>query len=178
MNQTKRVFELLGSILAMILGVILLFGSIYLITQIAVGYYDVHILIEISILFVLLFSIVFIIFTAILLPSPVKNGVYRNRLGLKITFLIITGLISLLEFLGGSLVYGLLFLLPFVFVLLSICLPQDKIESQTIQNNVNNEPVNTNDDVQKIEQLRKLKENGAISEEQYQEAIKKIIDHM
>ncbi len=190
MDKTKRGFELAGAIIILVLGAFMILGSLMCLVSydsfqaIFEEMYDFSSSYDATLFagmmqgifaFLLLYSIALVIFSALLLPSPIKNGQYRKRLGIKITFLILVGLFVLLT-LGGSILFSLLVLAAFVFVLLSACL-KDKTNENLDETNETNVKFNGIES-QRIEQLKELRDKGSISEEQYQEAINKIIEKM
>lgn len=189
MDKTKRGFELAGAIIILVLGAFMILGSLMCLVSYDsfqaifeemydFSSYDATLLAGMMqgiFAFLLLYSIALVIFSALLLPSPIKNGQYRKRLGIKITFLILVGLFVLLT-LGGGILFSLLGLAAFVFVLLSACL-KDKTNENLDETNETNVKFNGIES-QRIEQLKELRDKGSISEEQYQEAINKIIEKM
>ena len=189
MDKTKRGFELAGAIIILVLGAFMILGSFMCLVSYDsfqaifeemydFSSYDATLLAGMMqgiFAFLLLYSIALVIFSALLLPSPIKNGQYRKRLGIKITFLILVGLFVLLT-LDGGILFSLLVLAAFVFVLLSACL-KDKTNENLDETNETNVKFNGIES-QRIEQLKELRDKGSISEEQYQEAINKIIEKM
>lgn len=189
MDKTKRGFELAGAIIILVLGAFMILGSLMCLVSYDsfqaifeemydFSSYDATLLAGMMqgiFAFLLLYSIALVIFSALLLPSPIKNGQYRKRLGIKITFLILVGLFVLLT-LGAGILFSLLVLAAFVFVLLSACL-KDKTNENLDETNETNVKFNGIES-QRIEQLKELRDKGSISEEQYQEAINKIIEKM
>ena len=131
MDKTKRGFELAGAIIILVLGAFMILGSLMCLVSYDsfqaifeemydFSSYDATLLAGMMqgiFAFLLLYSIALVIFSALLLPSPIKNGQYRKRLGIKITFLILVGLFVLLT-LDGGILFSLLVLAAFVFVLL------------------------------------------------------------
>ena len=69
-----------------------------------------------------------------------------------------------------SILLFLIIIASFVFVLLSLVLKGEVVEGGN--GNLNNE------EYDKIGKLQELRDKGTITEEQYQEAVKKIIDKM
>lgn len=138
MNNTKRKLELTAAIISTI--VCGLFCFIFAITflafdsmqemikemvqdQIPEGMnYDAFIkMVKTIIGLVLVMSIVNLVFAILLLPSPIKNGVIRKRLGISITYLIITGIMGLF-LITSDFIISLLIWVPFGLELASVCM--------------------------------------------------------
>ena len=164
MNKTKRGFELAGSIIVIIIASFLIIGCLYCLVSWDTakslmediygedyfsGMFDG--IMKSTFVFLLIYGVALVVLSSLLLPSPYKNGEYRKRTGIKITFLILVGIFALMTF-------------------ESILLLGEVVEGGN--GNLNNE------EYDKIGKLQELRDKGTITEEQYQEAVKKIIDKM
>ena len=181
MNKTKRGFELAGSIIVIIIASFLIIGCLYCLVSWDTakslmediygedyfsGMFDG--IMKSTFVFLLIYGVALVVLSSLLLPSPYKNGEYKKRTGIKITFLILVGIFALISF--DSILLFLIIIASFVFVLLSLVLKGEVVEGGN--GNLNNE------EYDKIGKLQELRDKGTITEEQYQEAVKKIIDKM
>ena len=181
MNKTKRGFELAGSIIVIIIASFLIIGCLYCLVSWDIakslmediygedyfsGMFD-GIMIS-TFVFLLIYGVALVVLSSLLLPSPYKNEKYKKRTGIKITFLILVGIFALMTF--ESILLFLIIIASFVFVLLSLVLKGEVVEGGN--GNLNNEEYDKNG------KLQELRDKGTITEEQYQEAVKKIIDKM
>ena len=126
MNTTKRVLELIAAIFSIVLGTILAIGSILLLVGLNdIQYVEGANLLQVITIFILLGSAAIIIVASLLCPSPMKNGVMRKRFGLQIALSVLMGVVAILELIGGSIVYFILFLAPLVLMIVSMCLKNE-----------------------------------------------------
>ncbi len=172
----KKAFNIAANVCAIILMSILLIGDIILMNALTViGDLEETYLTTTSIetamaicIMLLMFSITTIIISAFALAKGNydDHGIARV---LKIIVIVLIGIIAILEFIGGGLVYGLLCLIPIGLEITSICVQNQK-------NSIKTKPsaFRTVDD--KINELKKLKSLHAISDEQYEIAVTNIIN--
>ncbi len=148
MNKTKRRLELIAAIFSIVLGAILALGSVALLVGInglqgvegaeqelqAVG--D---MLKVITVIVLIGAIV-IVLLGILLCVPPKSG-KTGRVAVKIALTVIVGVVAVLELVGKSPLYFVLFGVPFVLLIISMCMKDKKVEDT--DNLVNPEPENS-----------------------------------
>ncbi len=205
MNKGKRGLELASAIISIIMGGILAFGSLILLSSIevyeeilGVEFQGLEIILKISMVIVLAFALAIIILGAILCTSPIKNGQIKSRMGVSISLIVLLSLLMLME-LSSSLFYAILFAIPCGLLIGSICMKHNKkiivnddketdddfeksvldAEQKIIVDVNANE---NNDSVEAIEsqllKLKELKDKEVISEEQYKEAVNKILNKL
>lgn len=121
--------------------------------------------------------IVFCIGTIIVSALTLARGNKEKGIGLKITMIILIGIIAMLEFSGSGYVYGILCLVPIGLEIASLCV-KDKADSSVTESDetVNGQTGNTQSLEEKIAELKHLNEIKAISEEQYNEAVQSLVD--
>lgn len=145
-------------------------------------------------LFVLGIGISTIILGAKLCSSPIKNGVIVNRFGSSIALIVLLGLETLFSL--TSLLSFLFYATPLVLLIVSICLKHNKEEINVevteknvpilTENNINNNQTEdapqTTETIDSIEsqllKLKDLKDKGLIDENQYSEAVKKLLNKL
>lgn len=130
MNKNKRALEIAAAVISIILGAIMTFGSLILLAGISgiensdnynVDHAVAQVL-KVTTVIILICSIVIIVIASLLARSPMKNGKIQNRFGLQLALAIILGINSILEFAGKSFLYGIIFLIPLVLLIISMCL--------------------------------------------------------
>ena len=164
----KRYFELAGAIVGIIEASILALGSLVLLLapdsiEVDEQLYDIS-WIKILFLILLIYSAAMIVLYSILCKNPQKNNVYNPRLGIKITLLILQGVLPIIMI--NDFVYLLFFSIPFILLLVSVFVKNPVLDE-----------VKTNIDEQ-LNKLKELKESGVIDEEQYKAAVDKVIEKM
>ena len=164
----KRYFELAGAIVGIIEASILALGSLVLLLapdsiEVDEQLYDIS-WIKILFLILLIYSAAMIVLYSILCKNPQKNNVYNPRLGIKITLLILQGILPIIMI--NDFVYLLFFSIPFILLLVSVFVKNPVLDE-----------VKTNIDEQ-LNKLKELKESGVIDEEQYKAAVDKVIEKM
>lgn len=164
----KRYFELAGAIVGIIEASILALGSLVLLLapdsiEVDEQLYDIS-WIKILFLILLIYSAAMIVLYSILCKNPQKNNVYNPRLGIKITLLILQGILPIIMI--NDFVYLLFFSIPFILLLVSVFVKNPVLDE-----------VKTNIDEQ-LKKLKELKESGVIDEEQYKAAVDKVIEKM
>ena len=187
MNNTKRGLELAAAIITIIVSSIMVLGAFVLLSNLNTLEDQVHQaeidILKGAIIFLLVISVVMIVFGTILCANPVKNGVYKPRVGISITLLVLLGLVAVLEI--ESPLYFAFFATPFGLLLASLCMKQPKTEEKDNKEGISFQPqefnLNNNLNSDFDEQLRKLKDlrdMGVLDEEQYKQAVDKIINSL
>ncbi len=93
-----------------------------------------------------------------------KNNIYNPRLGIKITLLILQGILPIMMI--NDFVYLIFFSIPFILLLVSVFVKNPVLDE-----------AKTDIDEQ-LNKLKELKESGVIDEEQYKVAVDKVIEKM
>lgn len=191
MNNRKRGLELAAAIITIVGASILGIGSLVILlnpNQVVDGYMYDFSSIQGIIFLLLCASITMIILGAILCTNPMKNGVYNPRFGVSITLLVLLGLFAVFEI--QNFLYFALFATPFGLLLGSVCMknPVSQIVTTTTEETNNQEEPeqatiiqDNNTDLSVEEQLKKLKELkelGVLDEEQYKNAVEKILSKL
>ena len=185
----KKGLNLAAAICSVVLGGILLIGAISsfsLLSEIgASAGVDASAvwLVELVLIFILLFSIAVIL---VGIACIVKR--HSDGKGLKIALLTLMVVLALLEFAGDSLLWGIICLVPAGLEIASIAIREksDAAAAETGKSVFNYdysvaatkaEPEAKNDTTisAKIEELKKLKDDNLITEEQYNKAVEEII---
>lgn len=153
----RKAFNIVANVCTIVLMSILLIGSAVLLGAIgAADYYGV------IALALLLFCIGTILVASFALAT--------KKFGLKIAVIVLVGIIAVLEFMGGGVVYGILALIPIGFEIASLCV-KEKV------NKANEQEQNRTVD-QKIAELKHLKELKAITDEQYDKAVAELVEEV
>lgn len=175
-NKVKRGFTLTSGILGilmgafqMILAMVVFFYLIPLFVAYGVDYAEVVLMYRIAGIMFLLLSIAYLVLGILLCPAPKKgeDGNYKWRTGVSITFLVF-GALSLLS---GIISNESIIIVPMIvfigMIIVSLCIKDNpqKVEQK-----------GTDDVKSKIEELKKLKDLGVITEEQYEVSSKKVFD--
>jgi len=119
MNTTKRNLGLAAAIMGIVFGSIYtLFSIIALaaINDIFGNVSGVGLLTAILVM-IMLISIAMIVIGAMLCPNPVQNGILKNKNGIMIAFLVITGILALLFLISMANAFTTFTLFMFLFVL-------------------------------------------------------------
>ncbi len=164
----KRFFELAGAIVGIVEASILALGSLVLIlapnsVEVDNQLYDIS-WIKILALILLIYSAAMIVLYSLLCKNPQKNNIYNPRLGIKITLLILQGILPLMMI--NDFVYLVFFSIPFILLLVSVFVKNPVLDE-----------AKTDIDEQ-LNKLKELKESGVIDEEQYKVAVDKVIEKM
>lgn len=203
MNNKKRGLEVAAAIITIVGASLLGIGALAFLSnpeQVVDGVvYDSSGL-EVIMFLMLCAAITMIILASILCTNPFKNGVYNPRFGTSITLLVFLGLFAVLEI--QEFLYFVLFATPFGLLLGSVCMktptlitPQKNLSepdaATTAKENTNDNETINSEEVHIIEnnysvlgieeQLRKLKELkdlGVLDEEQYKNAVEKILSKL
>lgn len=187
MNNTKRGMELAATISALVFAGIMLivllinlslvedlFNMLYITRQ---AYTMYIILISISLIFV----IALIVIASLLCkkPNADSEGKVETRLGLSITFIVLTGLTILVQIagciafgIGGGDIFGLLVVIAIlVLFVISMTMKHTGVVQTETNTAVGEDFAAINP---KINELNKMKAYGFINDEQYQTAVKKL----
>ena len=100
----------------------------------------------------------------------------NKAMGFQIAVIVLVGIVAILEFVGGGVVYGVLCLVPIAFEIVAICLPNKAAAPATTAEAPSANKDQTTDE--KIAELKHLKELNAITEEQYNQAVNAIFEEM
>lgn len=145
MNQTKRKLESIAAVFSIVLGAFLAIGSLAIIAAcnnpemlnevlaasgLQISQDEIDYLKTVTII-LMLFAIAIVVVGALLAKSPLKNGVIRKRLGLQIALAILVGIAALLELMGGNLFWAVLFAVPLVLIIVSICQKHPEVADTT-----------------------------------------------
>lgn len=157
----KKAFNIVANVCAIVLMFIMFIGALMLLNAsidagVGFGY------LQVITLALLLFSIGTIIVSSVTLVKG--SGAKGN--GLKITVIALVGIIAVLEFVGGGIVYGFLALIPVGFEIASLCVKDDNKAAE--KGNVTHTDATVD---QKIAELKHLKELRALTDEQYEQAV-------
>ena len=166
----KKGFNIAANVCTIVLMGIMAIGSLVLISASSLIEEGGEILRTISII-LLLFCIATIVIAALTLAK----GNRGKALGLKITVIVLVGITAVLEFVGGGVVYGILCLIPIGLEIASVCVPDKKEQAatETFEQSANGQSVD-----EKIAELKRLKDLHAISDEQYEQAVSKIVNDL
>lgn len=96
-----------------------------------------------------------------------EDGSINNRYGLAITLIVLLAILTILEFVGDGVVFGVLCLIPLGLEIASICMHHGETT------NVDNKTTKSVSD--KIREYKELKENNLIDEEQYKKAVDELL---
>lgn len=179
----KKGFNIAANVCAIVLMGILIIGAIvlmsaasaldsldYVETDLAAG------LITGLCVGIMLFSVATIIVASFAMVKLSKN----KALGFQIAVIVLVGIIAILEFIGGGVVYGILCLIPIAFEIAAICVPNKQVESAaspvTAEEAPSTDKPQTTDE--KVAELKHLLELNAITEEQYNNAVNAIFDEI
>lgn len=181
----KKGFNIAANVCAIVLVSLLIIGAIVvlggaaefdvgsgLVTGIMVG--------------IILFCVATIVVASLALVKLSKNKAF----GFQIAVIVLIGILTILEFVGGAIVYGILCLIPIAFEIVAMCLP-NKPAGNSVETSVANstaEPAAVQDAAvssakeqttdEKIAELKHLKELNVIDEEQYNKAVQSIFDNI
>ena len=183
MNKTKRGLEIASVIIIIILSILDIIGSVsilyFLITESPEGNETATIGLCISLFLIL----ILLLLSFILLPSPSDSNL-KARKDVHVIIVIFLVLLIIVLILFVSILDGILFIIPlglFIGVLCTKDSPQNITEENVVKSEESIkilESVSMETLEEKIKKFHELKESGMISEEQYQTAIKKLIDKM
>lgn len=117
----KKAFAITAGVISIVLMSIMLFSSLYLLSVLSeLSAFDIA---ETGLVYgvtigILLFSIATIIIASLAIA---KNG-KKGGMGLGIALVVMVGVVAILEFVGGGVVYGVLCLVPMGFEIARLCL--------------------------------------------------------
>lgn len=176
-NKVKRGLTLTSGILGIVMGafqaIVAMVVFFYMIPMIASygaeGAYLVSVYRITGVIFVLL-SVAYLALGILLCPEPKKgeDGKYKWRTGVSITFIVFGGLSLLTGIISGESIIIVPVAIFLGIVIASLCVKDNpqKVEEKAGDDDVKN----------KIEELKKLKDLGVITEEQYDASAKKIFE--
>lgn len=163
----KYNLNMASAILSIVFGGLITIGGIWL-TQIAYlgGLYSNLLSLNIAYLSIIVLLGVSLVIISSLCVS-IKN---KTKLGLRITMLSLLSFSSIMEFIAGNIVYGLLLLLPIALEIASVY-----IKSET--DNIEKKALKTNQSTidAKIAELKHLKDIYVLTDEQYEASIQRLI---
>ena len=121
----KRILEIISSVISIVFGGLLILGSLVILDNIFVleqsGFGEKTVLI--AVVFDILIAAGLIVLGSLLCTSPMrKDGLPKNRVGLKIAFIVLNAVVAVLELLGSSILYFVVFLIPVVLEIVSMFL--------------------------------------------------------
>lgn len=124
--------------------------------------------------------ILFCIATIIVAAFAIVKLKVNKAMGFQIAVIVLVGIVAILEFVGGGIVYGILCLVPIAFEIVAICVPnktaQNTAPTVTAAETPSTDKAQTTDE--KIAELKHLRELNAITEEQYNNAVNAIFEEM
>lgn len=180
----KRIFNIVANVCAIVLMGILLIGAFVLLGQFSgLGDMDMDAVTIQSMRLVQAITILLVVFcigTIIISAITLAKGNKSKALGLKITVIVLVGIITILEFIGGGYVYGILCLIPIGFEIASICVKDtsNSTNGNAPQTQTVDAQANQNSVEGRINELKHLREIKAITEEQYEVAINALMEEL
>lgn len=176
-NKIKRGFTLTSGILGIILGafqaivaMVVFFYMIPLIASYGEDATEIVSLYRVTGYIFLLLSIAYLVLGILLCPEPKKgeDGNYKWRTGVLITFIVFGAFSLLTGIIGGQAIIIVPMIIFLGIVIASLCI---KDNPQTVEEKGTDGEVKS-----KIEELKKLKDLGVITEEQYDASAKKVFE--
>lgn len=123
----KRILEIISSVISIVFGGLLILGSLVILANISEFAQGNNLGSEKTVLIAVVFDILIaaglIVLGSLLCTSPMrKDGLPKNRVGLKIAFIVLNAVVAVLELLGSSILYFVVFLIPVVLEIVSMFL--------------------------------------------------------
>lgn len=187
----KKGFNLAANIIAIVLMGIMIVGAIILLgtlSELSSYGYDYNYSLAVGPLMgITVGLLLFCIATVIISALAIYKGNHGDAVGLKVAVIVLIGIVAVLEFIGGGVVYGVLCLIPIGFEIASLCVKNAPAQQTSATANTTHvEPAKPAETAapkassvdEKIAELKHMKELHVIDDEQYDKAVKALIEEI
>ncbi|MDE7439663.1 MAG: type IV conjugative transfer system protein TraL [Clostridia bacterium] len=180
----KKGFNIAANVCAIVLMGILVIGAIVLMSAASAVTGSDYVTVDMAaglIVGLCVGILLFCVATIIVASFAIVKLKDNKALGFQIAVIVLVGITAILEFVGGGVVYGILCLVPIALEIVAICVHNKAAESTAPAMTETAEVPSTNNSQttdEKIAELKHLRELNAITEEQYDNAVKAIFDEV